>query len=175
MMAIEILAGKVSSSSWPYRHCLHASETAVTNTKPAVSGCQGRRKQSYGHHLWTIIFLGAWGILKTVIKLSELHSFIILLVINVKAIMKVSLSARLILQLAYFFFFQWVEAPPRGHFPTFTPLGPGSSWHRGEEDRIYKNENTVCFWLLTFSPTNSLIGISIKVSFANVNLLRNMS
>lgn len=76
-------------------------------------------KNPYGHHPLTIIFLSAGGTIKTDIKLSELPSFIILLVINVRATMKVSLFAGLLLLLVYFFFL-WVETPPRG----FSSLSP---------------------------------------------------
>jgi len=64
------------------------------------------------------------------IKLPELPSFIILLVINVKAIMKVSFSARLIFLLARSFF-QWVGTPARDFSSSSPPQDPASKLTEG--------------------------------------------
>lgn len=85
------------------------------------------------------------------IKLPELPSFIILLVINVKAIMKVSFSARLIFLLARSFF-QWVGTPARDFSSSSPPQDPASKLTEG-----WKGQNTdkwklsVFFVLFCFS------------------------
>lgn len=93
VMTIETLAGKSLASSWPYRAFSPCFNDSSCKCKMILSmAVRGEEeKNPYGHHPLTIIFLSAGGTVKTDIKLSELPSFIILLVINVKATMKVSL------------------------------------------------------------------------------------
>lgn len=93
MMTVGILTGKLSSSSGLTGPFLHTSVTAVTNTKWSCQWLSGEKeeKNPYGHYPLTIIFFSAWGTIKTDIKLLELPSFIILLLITGKDTMKVSL------------------------------------------------------------------------------------